>query len=82
MKQIAYSKQSVKTLRKMDVKQAKIIRDKIEAYAANPSAVANNVKKLQGSEFIRLRVGDWRVIMDEQGTILMIIKIASRGAAY
>jgi mRNA interferase RelE/StbE len=28
------------------------------------------------------QVGDWRVIMDDQGVVLDIIKIGSRGSVY
>ena len=43
---------------------------------------ANNVKALVGSPYIRLRVGDWRVVMDDQGAILEIVKIGPRGGIY
>jgi len=36
---------------------------KIEAYAEDPVSQANNVKALKDYGAIRLRVGDWRVIM-------------------
>lgn len=82
MRQIAYSKQSRQALRRMDRKQATLIRQKIEAYAKDPASMAANVKKLQGSEHYRLRVGNWRVIFDDDGVILQIIKVASRGSVY
>ena len=44
-----------------------MIRAKIAQYAADPASLANNVRKLQGREGCRLRVGDWRVIFDETG---------------
>lgn len=44
--------------------------------------MANNVKQLQASPYKRLRVGDWRVIMDDQGRILLIVKVSPRGGAY
>ena len=49
---------------------AERIRAKIEVYAADPAAQANNVKSLQGRPGIRLRVGDWRVIKD--GVVLAV----------
>lgn len=33
-------------------------------------------------EHRRLRVGDWRVIFTEDGTVIAIIKIAPRGGVY
>lgn len=83
MKQISYSREATKTLIKMPANTAKLIRSKIEQYAAEPASLSNNIKALKGGEgLMRLRVGDWRVIFTEDGRILEIIKIAPRGGAY
>ena len=82
MKAVAYSKAALKTLRRMPATESRRVRDKVEQYAADPESLANNVKALTGSPFIRLRVGDWRVIMDDRGTILDILKIGPRGGVY
>ena len=37
---------------------------------------------LQGRTGIRLRVGDWRVIMDEDGNVLAVLDIGPRGGIY
>ncbi len=82
MKEVSYSKDALKTLRRMPANTSKTIRQKIEAYAADPASQANNIKALQGAEnTIRLRVGDWRVIMEETN-VIAVIKIAPRGGAY
>lgn len=62
--------------------KAQLIRSKIEAYAQDPASQANNVKSLKGRDGIRLRVGDWRVIMDEQDNVLAILDIGPRGGVY
>lgn len=54
---------------------------KIEAYAVDPVSQANNVKALKGRDGIRLRVGDWRVIM-EDGVVLAVLEIGPRGSVY
>lgn len=54
---------------------------KVDQYAADPASQANNVKALQGREGIRLRVGDWRVIMRD-GEVLAVLEIGSRGSIY
>jgi len=82
MKQISYTKAAIRALRRMPANTATLIRTKIEGYAQDPSAKANNVKSLKGREGIRLRVGDWRVIMDEQGNVLAVLDIGSRGGIY
>ena len=82
MKQIAYSKSSIKVLRRLPANEAKRITAKIEQYARDPQSLANNVKPLVGSSYIRLRVADWRVIMDDQGVVLDILKIGPRSSVY
>lgn len=82
MKTVAYSKSALKTLRRIPANDARRIIDKIEQYAADPQSQANNVKALAGSPYIRLRVGDWRVIMDDQGQVLDILKIGPRSGVY
>jgi mRNA interferase RelE/StbE len=82
MKQISYTKAAIRALRRMPANTASLIRTKVEAYAQEPSAQANNLKSLKGREGIRLRVGDWRVIMDDQGNVLAVLDIGPRGGIY
>ncbi|GGX91342.1 hypothetical protein GCM10007160_18560 [Litchfieldella qijiaojingensis] len=82
MKTISYSKDALKVLKRMPRPDAQRIRRKITAYAEDPVAQRNNVKALVGSEYIRMRVGDWRVIMDDRGTVLLVLKIGARGDVY
>ena len=82
MRQISYTKAAIRVLRRMPANTAKLIRTKIEAYATDPASQANNVKSLKGREGIRLRVGDWRVIMDDQGNVLAVLEIGPRGGIY
>lgn len=81
MKPISYSRSALKTLRKMPRDTAERIMGKVDQYAADPASQANNVKVLQGREGIRLRVGDWRVIMRD-GEVLAVLEIGSRGSIY
>lgn len=82
MKQISYTKAAIRVLRRMPANTAKLTRTKIEAYATDPASQANNVKSLKGREGIILRVGDWRVIMDDQGNVLAVLEIGPRGGIY
>jgi len=66
----------------MPVNASAKIRSKMDQYAADPASLANLVKRLQGSDYLRLRVGDWRVIFREDGSVVAVIKVASRGSAY
>lgn len=82
MKQVNYSKDALKTLRRIPVNEARRIRLKIEQYAADPSSQLQNIIKLQGREGYRLRVGDWRVIFAEDGSVIAVIAIGARGGIY
>ena len=79
---MAYSRTAQKALTRMPRNWARRIRDKIRAYAEDPAAQANNVTALKGQGgLIRLRVGDWRVIMRDDA-VLTILSVSSRGDAY
>jgi len=82
MKNIAYSKSAIRALRKMPTPDARRITEKVEQFASDPSSLAHNVKALKGSDFICLRVGNWRVIMDDTNTVLAVLKIGPRGSVY
>ena len=81
-KKIAYSKQAIKTLAKLPANESTRIRSKLRQYADDPTSQANNIKKLQGQNAYRLRVGDWRVIFDENDVIIEVIKVGARGDVY
>ena len=48
MKPVRYSKDAIRTLRRMPRPTAERIRDKVAAYAADPASQAANVKALKG----------------------------------
>ena len=81
MKPIIYKPLARKALRHMPANTARRIVGKIEAYAADPASQQNNVKARKGRDAIRLRVGDWRVILQD-GVVLDIIDIGPRGGIY
>ena len=62
--------------------EADRIRRKVYQYADDPASLKTNVKKLKGREGFRLRVGNWRVIFDENGDVLDVLDVDSRGSIY
>ena len=82
MRAISYTRQALKALRRMPADTAQRIIAKIEQYAEAPESQANNVTALKGREGIRLRVGDWRVIMNDDGAVLAVLEIGPRGSVY
>lgn len=81
MKPITYTRDAIKSLGRMPANEAMRVQAKIEQYATEPGSLANNVKALQGNPYTRLRVGDWRVIMQDEA-VLQIVKIGPRGSVY
>ncbi|MDH2403463.1 type II toxin-antitoxin system RelE/ParE family toxin [Bradyrhizobium sp. SSUT18] len=81
MKDVIYSVEAVRALRQHSNRKAAIMA-KIDAYARNPAAQANNVKKLKGRSDYRLRVGDFRVIFSETKRTITIHDVGPRGGIY
>lgn len=74
--EIQYSKQAEKFLKKQDAHTRNRIRNAIRRL---PSG---DVKKLQGTDHYRLRVGDYTVIFSKDGYVLYIERIHNRGQIY
>lgn len=79
---VTFTKTALKQLSGVAGKIAQLIVRKIDQYADAPASLANQVKKLQGSDYLRLRVGDYRVIFTEDGVIVTIVKIGHRRDVY
>lgn len=77
MFQIVYSKKAKKFLSKQN--NAAQIR-LISAIGKLPQE--GDIKKLQGIDGYRLRIGDFRVLFDINGVIINIIDIGNRGQIY
>lgn len=73
---INYSKQALKFLNKQDKPT------RIRLLNAIENLPLGDAKKLQGKEGYRLRVGNFRIIFDKYGHIILIIAIDNRGQVY
>ena len=78
--QIRYSDEALLTLRRLNKRD--LIRRKIRELAESPTAMRNNVTRLQGRPESRRRVQDWRVIFRVEEGTLWIDKVLPRGLAY
>ncbi|MDR3419451.1 MAG: type II toxin-antitoxin system RelE/ParE family toxin [Nevskia sp.] len=82
--EVRYTKDALKALSRMPRNQAQLIAAKIDQLADGGKALANNVKKLQGREGYRLRIGGYRVIytVDKGKLIVTVIAVGARGGIY
>ena len=82
VKEIVYSREAVRTLARMPRNLAGRVREKIRAYADDAASQTNNVSRLRGpGQLLRLRVGDWRIVMHDADR-LEILHVTTRGSAY
>lgn len=81
---VRYSKQSTKTLCKMPGGTANKIQAAMLSIAKNPAAYQGDWKRLEGTDYWRLRVGGWRAVCDVQNgeLVILVLKIAPRGDVY
>ena len=77
MKSVQYSNQAIKFLEK----QTLAVRQRI-INAINKLPDQGDIKQMQGEDSKRLRVGDYRVIFDDEGDIIYIHRIKTRGDVY
>ncbi len=77
-------KQARKALQKLGRSHRNQIAEKIKLLGENPNNPSLDIKPLQGSDYYRLRVGQWRIIFDKDDDvkIIAIEKIKPRGDAY
>lgn len=73
---INYSKQAQKFLAKQDQGTRMRIETAIQALPTG------DVKKLRGQPYYRLRVGDFRILFDRDGSVILVVKIDNRGQVY
>ena len=81
MYQIEFSKTSEKQLLKIDHEIQIRIISSLERIRVRPYS---HIKKLVGNPYFRLRVGDYRVILDikEDKLVIFVIEIGHRSSIY
>ncbi len=79
--QIIWSDPAIRQLKKLDRSVARRVFNKVGELAENPHRL---VQKLVSSPYYRLRVGDYRVILDIQGDVLriLVLKVGHRALIY
>lgn len=79
MKVVQYTKAASKVLDRMQPKRRAAIRSKVDAFARGEPV---DVRKLRGNAYLRIRVGDDRVIVDDKTLMVIVIEVGPRGGIY
>ena len=81
---VVIKRQADKKLKQMPVKERTRIAEKIYFLGTNPNSKNLDTKPLDGTDYWRLRVVDWRIIYakEDELKIISIEKIKPRGDAY
>lgn len=78
---ILWSDSAIRQLKKLDRIVSRRIYEKVSELRENPHRY---VQKLINSPYYRLRIGDYRVILDIRDNILriLVLKVGNRGSIY
>jgi len=80
MFQIDWKEHAIENLNKLETPVSQRIFKKVEELADNP--FSKDIKRLKGSEYFRLRVGDYRVIFSIEGNLITILMVGHRKNIY
>lgn len=80
--QVIISRKAERALRRLPQDFLQRIRQTICELETNPRPTGH--KKLVGSDFYRIRVGDWRIVyvIEDDRLIVLIVTVAARGSVY
>lgn len=79
MRQLIYMREAKKSLDRMQPKRKLAILSKLEAYARGEPV---DIRKMKGNPYHRIRVGQDRVIIDDQGRVILVLEAGPRGDIY
>ncbi|WP_245448304.1 type II toxin-antitoxin system RelE/ParE family toxin [Neorhizobium sp. T6_25] len=63
----------------MQPRRQAAIRAKVDAFARGEKV---DLKRLEGSALVRIRVGNDRIIIDEETNLVVVIDVGPRGGIY
>jgi mRNA interferase RelE/StbE len=81
VKRVRYTADALKSLKRHANSADRIMRA-VRECADGTGAHANNVKALQGTSALRLRVGQFRVVFSETDTEIIVTGLGPRGSIY
>jgi mRNA interferase RelE/StbE len=81
---VVLTRSAKRSLTRLPIDRRRQIISRIEAVAANPRSRTFDIKPLAGSDLLRLRVGDYRVLFSVSETegVLTVELVRTRGDVY
>ena len=82
---VEWATKAIRDMRRLPAQDRERVIAKVQQYADDPASLANQVTKLTGSEYMRMRVGNYRVLFsNEYGkvTIMVVLRVRHRREAY
>lgn len=81
---VQLKKSAVKKLARMPGKVASKMLAELELIAADPTSYVGDWKRLRGSSYWRLRVGQYRAICElrDKNLVLLVLSVGPRGDVY
>ena len=83
--QIEWGTRAIRDMRRLAAQDRERIIAKIEQYAEAPATLARQVTALTGNDYLRLRVGSYRVIFTTRHgevSTLIVLRVRHRREAY
>jgi mRNA interferase RelE/StbE len=81
---VVFTRSAEKSLARLPADRRRQILSRIEAVAADPGNRSFHIEPLAGSDLLRLRVGDYRVLfsLGETEGVLTVELVRTRGDVY
>jgi mRNA interferase RelE/StbE len=81
---VVFTRAAEKSFLRLPADRRRQVFSRIEAAAARPRSRALSIEPLAGSDLLRMRVGDYRVLfrLDEAEAVMTIELIRTRGDVY
>lgn len=80
MFQIEWKEKAIENLEKLEPALSQRIFKKVEELSSDP--FSKDIKRLKGSDYFRLRVGDYRIIFSVERNLIIILKVGHRKNIY
>ena len=82
---IEWAARAIRDMRCLSERDRERAIAKIEQYALDPASLARQVTPLTGSDYLRLRVGSYRIIFaveHREPSVMVILRVRHRREAY